>query len=58
MTGADQMQPAKRCGHRKWPLPGEKQLVDTVPKNVKNFGKKCKVNQSPLLTKWIQHPEK
>ena len=50
MTGADQMQPAKRCGHRKWPLPGEKQLVDTVQKNMKNFGKKFKVNQSPLLT--------
>ena len=45
MTGGDKTQPEQRCGHQKWPLPGEKQLVDTVQKNMKNFGKKCKVNQ-------------
>mgnify|MGYP007101709362 CR=1 FL=1 len=27
MTDGDKMQPKKRCGHRKWPSPGEKQLV-------------------------------
>ena len=58
MTGRDKMQLKKRCGHRKWPLPGEKQLVDSVQKNMKNFGKKCKVNQSPLLTKSMKHPQK
>ena len=57
MTGADKMQPAKRCGHRKWPLPDEKQLVDTVPKNVKNFGKNLKI-QSKLITVAHQIDEK
>ena len=48
-------QPKKRCGDPKWPLPT---IIDTVQKNMKNFGKKCKVNQSPLLTKSMKHPQK